>query len=61
MKVKTAKMNLKKMTIVNLNNITINALRGGSSIPTDSVNGETDFLGESDQATFQNYCDSHGR
>jgi len=61
MKKKVTKINLKKTTIVNLNGIMINAIRGGSSIPTDSVIGETEYIGESDNITFVAVsCDSHG-
>lgn len=61
MKTKTTKMNLKKATIVNLNRLRVNAIRGGSSIPTDSVRGESEHIGETDNVSFVEVsCDSHG-
>ena len=61
MKTKNTKMNFKKMTIVHLNNLNVHAIRGGSSIPTDSERGETEYIGETDNITFVEVsCDSHG-
>lgn len=62
MKKQFSKMNLKKVTIVQLNNPAMQALRGGSSIPTDSENPpETHIIDTADPDLTFNHCDSNGR
>jgi len=59
MKRQSKKMNLRKVVISKINVQDLNNIKGGSSIPTDSVNGERKHLSDTDDPnlTFDN-CDS---
>jgi hypothetical protein len=60
MKKQSKKISLRKVVISKINSKDINNIRGGSSIPTDSVNGDRDHLSNTDDPdlTF-NDCDSN--
>lgn len=61
MKKQSRKISLRKVVISKINPNDIHNIKGGSSIPTDSVNGETKHLSYTDDPdlTFGD-CDSNG-
>lgn len=61
MKKQSRKISLRKVVISRINPKDMYNINGGSSIPTDSVNGEKKHLSDTDDPdlTF-NSCDSNG-
>ncbi|WP_420570781.1 class I lanthipeptide [Kordia sp.] len=59
MKKQLSKISLRKVIVSKMNTRTMYNIKGGSSIPTDSVNGDKEDLGDTDDPnlTYGN-CDS---
>jgi len=62
MKNRSNRISLKKVVIAKINIENMHNIKGGSSVPTDSVNGETNYLSDpNDPDLTHNNCDSNGR
>ncbi|MFK7747031.1 MAG: class I lanthipeptide [Kordia sp.] len=61
MKKQSRKISLRKVVISKINLLDMHNIKGGSSVPTDSVNGETKHLSDpGDPDLTHDNCDSNG-